>query len=238
MCRNLPADWPRFGAVEFDSLCMRYDPMLPMVLSGITFNIEPGSLVGVVGRTGSGKSSLFAALFRLVEPDSGAVIIDGVDISTLSLSELRPRLAIVPQEPVVFSGTVRDNIDMFGESTDEDIWSAIEAAELTDVVMALQKTGTSDHTDIDVGTLPAREIYDFVSAEGNLFETLSAQFSWQRVTLNRGLFPTAGSSTVFSLSTTVPGSDLNYYRASVRQRYYRPLSPNFVPQNHCVERLY
>ena len=87
---------------------------------------------------------------------------------------------------------------------------------------------TYDKTDIDVGTLPAREIYDFVSAEGNLFETLSAQFSWQRVTLNRGLFPTAGSSTVFSLSTTVPGSDLNYYRTSVRQRYYRPLSPNFV----------
>ena len=87
---------------------------------------------------------------------------------------------------------------------------------------------TYDKTDIDVGTLPAREIYDFVSAEGNLFETLSAQFSWQRVTLNRGLFPTAGSSTVFSLSSTIPGSDLNYYRASVRQRYYRPLSPNFV----------
>ena len=87
---------------------------------------------------------------------------------------------------------------------------------------------TYDKTDIDVGTLPAREIYDFVSAEGNLFETLSAQFSWQRVTLNRGLFPTAGSSTVFSLSTTLPGSDLNYYRTSVRQRYYRPLSPNFV----------
>ncbi len=87
---------------------------------------------------------------------------------------------------------------------------------------------TYDKTDIDVGTLPAREIYDFVSAEGNVFETLSAQFSWQRVTLNRGLFPTAGASTVFSLSTTIPGSDLSYYRASVRQRYYRPLSSNFV----------
>ena len=87
---------------------------------------------------------------------------------------------------------------------------------------------TYDKTDIDIGTLPAREIYDFVSKEGNIFETLSAQFSWQRVTLNRGLFPTAGSSTVFSLSSTIPGSDLNYYRASVRQRYYRPLSQNFV----------
>ncbi len=87
---------------------------------------------------------------------------------------------------------------------------------------------TYDKTDIDVGTLPALEIYDFVSAEGNIFETLSVQFSWQRVTLNRGLFPTAGSSTVISLSTTVPGSDISYYRSSIRQRYYRPLSSNFV----------
>ncbi len=87
---------------------------------------------------------------------------------------------------------------------------------------------TYDKTDIDVGTLPAREIYDFVAAEGNLFETLSAQASWQRVTLNRGLFPTSGSSTVLSLSATIPGSDLNYYRANIRQRYYRPLSNNFV----------
>ena len=87
---------------------------------------------------------------------------------------------------------------------------------------------TYDKTDIDVGTLPAREIYDFVAAEGNVFETLSAQFSWQRITLNRGLFPTAGSSTVLSFNTTVPGSDINYYRANIRQRYYRPLSTNFV----------
>ena len=87
---------------------------------------------------------------------------------------------------------------------------------------------TYDKTDIDIGTLPAREIFDFVAAEGSLFRTLSAQASWQRVTLNRGLFPTAGSSTVLSLSATIPGSDLNYYRASIRQRYYRPLSTNFV----------
>ena len=87
---------------------------------------------------------------------------------------------------------------------------------------------TYDKTDIDIGTLPAREIYDFVAAEDNLFETLSAQASWQRVTLNRGLFPTSGSSTVLSLSATIPGSDLNYYRANIRQRYYRPLSNNFV----------
>ena len=87
---------------------------------------------------------------------------------------------------------------------------------------------TYDNTDIDIGTLPAREIYDFVSAEGNLFETLSAGVSWQRVTLNRGLFPTDGSSTALSLSATVPGSDINYYRLNLRQRFYQPLSSELV----------
>ena len=87
---------------------------------------------------------------------------------------------------------------------------------------------TYDKTDIDIGTLPAREIYDFVSAEGEVFETLTSQFSWQRITLNRGLFPTNGSSTGITLSTTIPGSDLNYYRLNLRQRFYRPISENFV----------
>ena len=87
---------------------------------------------------------------------------------------------------------------------------------------------TYDKTDIDIGTLPAREIYDFVSAEGRVFETLSGQFSWQRITLNRGLFPTNGSSTGVTLSSTIPGSDLNYYRLNLRQRFYRPISENFV----------
>ena len=87
---------------------------------------------------------------------------------------------------------------------------------------------TYDKTDIDIGSLPAREIYDFVAAEGNVFETLSAGVSWQTVTLNRGLFPTDGASTALSLSTTVPGSDLSYYRVNLRQRYYQPLSSDLI----------
>ncbi|MEC8131908.1 MAG: outer membrane protein assembly factor BamA [Pseudomonadota bacterium] len=87
---------------------------------------------------------------------------------------------------------------------------------------------TYDKTDIDIGSLPAREIYDFVAAEGNVFETLSAGVSWQTVTLNRGLFPTDGASTSLSLSSTVPGSDLNYYRINLRQRYYQPLSSDLI----------
>ena len=87
---------------------------------------------------------------------------------------------------------------------------------------------TYDKTDIDVGSQPAREIFDFVNAEGNVFQTLSAQLGWQRVTLNRGTFPTQGSSTSLSISSTVPGSDLNYYRLSIRQKYYRPLTQSLI----------
>ena len=87
---------------------------------------------------------------------------------------------------------------------------------------------TYDKTDIDIGTLPAREIYDFVATEGNVFETLTAQLSWQKVTLNRGLFPTDGASTVISLSSTIPGSDLSFYRFNIRQRYYQPISNDLV----------
>ena len=87
---------------------------------------------------------------------------------------------------------------------------------------------TYDKTDIDIGTSPAREIWDFVNAEGNVFETLSAQISWQRVTLNRGMFPTDGASTALSFSSTIPGSDIDYYRINLRQKYYQPISRDLV----------
>ena len=87
---------------------------------------------------------------------------------------------------------------------------------------------TYDKTDIDIGTMPAREIWDFINAEGSIFETLTAQMSWQRVTLNRGMFPTDGSSTVVTLSSTVPGGDIDYSRINIRQKYYQPLSNDFI----------
>ena len=87
---------------------------------------------------------------------------------------------------------------------------------------------TYDKTDIDIGTMPAREIWDFINAEGNIFETITAQISWQRVTLNRGIFPTDGSSTVISLSSTIPGGDIDYARLNIRQKYYQPLPKDFV----------
>jgi len=92
------------------------------VLKGITLSISGGEKVGVVGRTGSGKSTLIQVFFRLVEPLAGKIVIDGIDISVLGLHDLRSRFGIIPQEPVLFEGTVRSNIDPIGQYTDEEIW--------------------------------------------------------------------------------------------------------------------
>lgn len=105
---------------------VRYRPNTPLVLKGITLDIEGGEKVGVVGRTGSGKSTLIQVLFRLVEPSEGRIIIDGIDICTLGLHDLRSRFGIIPQEPVLFEGTVRSNIDPTDQYSDEEIWKVMD----------------------------------------------------------------------------------------------------------------
>lgn len=101
---------------------VRYRPDTPLILKGITLNIEGGEKIGIVGRTGGGKSTLIQVFFRLVEPSAGTIIIDGIDIITLGLHDLRSRLGIIPQEPVLFEGTVRSNIDPIGMYSDDEIW--------------------------------------------------------------------------------------------------------------------
>lgn len=101
---------------------VRYRPNTPLVLKGITLNILGGEKIGVVGRTGGGKSTLIQVFFRLVEPSGGRIVIDGIDISTIGLHDLRSRFGIIPQEPVLFEGTVRSNIDPTGLYSDEEIW--------------------------------------------------------------------------------------------------------------------
>jgi len=128
--------WPDEGAISVKDLKVRYRPTLPLVLNNLSFNIPKGSRVGIVGRTGSGKSSLVQALFRLIEADSGCIRIDGVDISTLGLHALRTKISVIPQTPTLFSGcSVRENLDLFGLRSDEELRKVIDECHLSDVVM-------------------------------------------------------------------------------------------------------
>jgi ABC-type multidrug transport system fused ATPase/permease subunit len=120
-----PAAWPSEGRLEVNDLVVGYAPDLPPVLKGLTFNIERKERIGVVGRTGAGKSSLTLALFRFLEAREGAIYIDGLDISKIKLQALRSRLAIIPQDPVLFSGTVRSNLDAFDNHTDSELHDAL-----------------------------------------------------------------------------------------------------------------
>ena len=114
-----PESWPSEGAIEFAGVVMRYRPELPDVLTGASFHVRGGEKVGVCGRTGSGKSTLLSCLFRLVENREGTIRIDGVDIARVGLSTLRGRLAIIPQDPIFFTGTLRYNLDPRAAHTDE-----------------------------------------------------------------------------------------------------------------------
>ncbi|PHT93257.1 ABC transporter C family member 2 [Capsicum annuum] len=129
-----PPGWPSAGSIRFENVVLRYRPELPPVLHGISFTISPSDKVGVVGRTGAGKSSMFNALFRLVEPERGRILIDDCDVSKFGLTDLRKVLGIIPQAPVLFSGTVRFNLDPFNEHNDADLWESLERAHLKDVI--------------------------------------------------------------------------------------------------------
>ncbi|WCJ26429.1 ABC transporter C family member 10 [Euphorbia peplus] len=126
--------WPAVGKVEICNLKVRYRPNAPLVLHGISCIIEGGHKIGIVGRTGSGKTTLISALFRLVEPAEGKIVIDGIDISTIGLHDLRSQLAIIPQDPTLFVGSVRYNLDPLSEYTDQEIWQVVEKCHLREAV--------------------------------------------------------------------------------------------------------
>ncbi|CAN9395423.1 unnamed protein product [Alternaria alternata] len=122
--------WPEHGEIVFDKVEMRYRDGLPLVLKGLSMHVRAGERIGVVGRTGAGKSSIMSALFRLQELSGGSIVIDGVDIGKIGLHDLRSKLAIIPQDPTLFKGTIRSNLDPFHEHSDLELWSALRQADL------------------------------------------------------------------------------------------------------------
>ncbi|KAF9473354.1 multidrug resistance-associated ABC transporter [Pholiota conissans] len=135
---NKPAGvWPSEGAIEFRNYSTQYRPGLDLILKNINLKISPKEKIGICGRTGAGKSSLLLALFRIIEPVTGTILIDSIDVTKVGLHDLRSGLSIVPQSPDLFEGTLRENIDPVGEYSDADIWIAIEQAHLKDYIESL-----------------------------------------------------------------------------------------------------
>ncbi|GAQ08636.1 ABC transporter C family member 1 [Aspergillus lentulus] len=124
--------WPEQGQITFENVTMRYCPGLPLVLNRLNLAITGGERIGIIGRTGAGKSSIVLALFRLVKLAEGSITIDGVDISQIGLHELRARVSIIPQDPTFVRGTVRSNLDPFNEHTDAELWNALLQSHLVD----------------------------------------------------------------------------------------------------------
>nr|GEV25329.1 ABC transporter C family member 3-like isoform X3 [Tanacetum cinerariifolium] len=128
---NRPNDlWPFHGTVDIHDLQVRYAPQMPLVLKGITCTFSGGTKTGIVGRTGSGKTTLIQTLFRIVEPTRGGIFIDEINILSIGLHDLRSRLSIIPQDPTMFQGSIRSNLDPLEQFTDEQIWEALDKCQL------------------------------------------------------------------------------------------------------------
>ncbi|XP_075034070.1 ATP-binding cassette sub-family C member 3 isoform X2 [Mixophyes fleayi] len=125
-----PAGWPSNGEVVLSNYSVRYRPGLDLVLKNLSLNVKGGEKVGIVGRTGAGKSSMTLCLFRILEAAEGIITIDGINISEIGLHDLRSMLTIIPQDPVLFSGTLRMNLDPFGRYSDDELWKALELSNL------------------------------------------------------------------------------------------------------------
>ncbi|CAH1794382.1 unnamed protein product [Owenia fusiformis] len=144
--KNPPKGWPHNGVVKFNDYSTRYRPGLDLVVKGITADVNPDEKIGIVGRTGAGKSSLTLALFRIIEAAGGSICIDGLDIADMGLHDVRPKITIIPQDPVIFSGTMRMNLDPSDEYSDDQIWQSLEHAHLKSYI-----SGQNNGLDFECG---------------------------------------------------------------------------------------
>ncbi|KAJ8363882.1 hypothetical protein SKAU_G00127130 [Synaphobranchus kaupii] len=135
--KPLPAAWPQTGTIEFHDYGLQYRKGLEWALKGISLQIQEREKVGIVGRTGAGKSSLALGIFRILEAAKGDIYIDGINIAEIGLHDLRSRITIIPQDPVLFSGSLRMNLDPFDAYSDEEVWGVLELAHLKNFVSGL-----------------------------------------------------------------------------------------------------
>ncbi|KAL8901251.1 MAG: hypothetical protein Q9207_005297 [Kuettlingeria erythrocarpa] len=177
--RDVPAAWPTEGHLQVEGLVAGYAPDLPPVLKGLSFSITKNQRVGVVGRTGAGKSSLTLALFRFLEAREGNIVIDGIDVSKIKLQLLRSRLAIIPQDPVLFSGTVRSNLDTFDEHSDAELYDALERVHLIRGTGNNSSHGGPTHSR-NTTVLPTPD------SNTNIFSSLSSRISEGGLNLSQG----------------------------------------------------
>ena len=133
------SSWPERGKIKIEKYFLKYRKELDYVLKDLNIEINPGEKIGIVGRTGAGKSTLTLALLRMIESVEGSIFIDDVDINKIGLHDLRHKLTIIPQDPVIFSGTIRMNLDPFGTYSDSDLWKALELAHLKEFIKESDK---------------------------------------------------------------------------------------------------
>ncbi|KAK6349334.1 hypothetical protein TWF730_010082 [Orbilia blumenaviensis] len=194
-----PAAWPHEGKVEVKDLVVAYADDLNPVLKGISFDVKPRERVGVVGRTGAGKSSLTLAIFRFLKAREGSIVIDGLDISKITLKDLRSRLAIIPQDPVLFSGTIRSNLDPFDEHTDEECRTALERVNLVSTtstppsgtatpIPAPEADGTAAAVAAEAASIASTSTGSSISANKNtnIFNSLDSKVSEGGLNLSQG----------------------------------------------------
>ncbi|KAJ5104570.1 hypothetical protein NUU61_001917 [Penicillium alfredii] len=180
------ADWPSQGAVEFNGYTTRYRPDLDAVLKEVSFAVQPGEKVGIVGRTGAGKSSLALALFRGLEAEKGQIRIDGIDIGSIGLRDLREAITIVPQDPTLFTGTIRSNLDPFGLFSDEEIFTALRRVHLigSDTSGTATPMTSSTFTATDNNALNGSTVT--IAENKNIFHNLDSLVSESGSNLSQG----------------------------------------------------
>jgi ABC-type multidrug transport system fused ATPase/permease subunit len=185
---DAPAAWPSEGRVEVNDLVVGYAPDLPPVLKGLTFRVQRNERIGVVGRTGAGKSSLTLAIFRFLEAREGSIHIDGLDISKIKLHDLRSRLAIIPQDPVLFSGTVRSNLDAFDEHDDSALRDALLRVHLvsTEELESLTSSSSSSGSATPVPPTPNTPNGTTKNLNKNPFLHLSSPITEGGLNLSQG----------------------------------------------------